>query len=68
MMSGKIKIKAKYFIKVKAVMELLQTEKVEELILNNDFSFDYIINSITIDSDNSKFGYGWRLNGESAAV
>jgi hypothetical protein len=68
MKTGKIKIKAKYFVKIKAVTDTVIAEETKEMVFNNSFSFDYIINSLTTDLNSGEFGYGWRLEGESAAI
>lgn len=67
MFAGKIKIKAKFFVKVKAIMEMPLAEEVKDLVIMNDFSFEYILNSFVIDTSR-EFGYGWRTEGESSAI
>ena len=47
MKTSKIKIKAKYFVKIKAVIDVAAAEDAKEMVFNNNFSFDYIINSLT---------------------
>ena len=68
MKTSKIKIKAKYFVKIKAVIDVAAAEDAKEMVFNNNFSFDYIINSLASEFNSGEFGYGWRLEGESAAI
>jgi hypothetical protein len=68
MKTGKFKIKAKYFVKIKAVTDIIIAEETKEMVFINSFSFDYVINSLTTDLNIEDFGYGWRLEGESAAI